>query len=103
MDRIMITELKIENLECVKQQDNLSNVVVRASWRLFGTVDGFTDSIYGEEYFSQPDPNNFTPLENLTKEQILGWMNLDLPKLESLLSSQIEAKTNMVTIKPSFN
>lgn len=99
----MITELKIENLECVKQQDNLSNVVVRASWRLFGTVDGFTDSIYGEEYFSQPDPNNFTPLENLTKEQILGWMNLDLPKLESLLSSQIEAKTNMVTIKPSFN
>ena len=99
----MITELKIENLECVKQQDNLSNVVVRASWRLFGTVDGFTDSIYGEEYFSQPDPNNFTPLENLTKEQILGWMNLDLPKLESLLSSQIEAKTNIITIKPSFN
>lgn len=99
----MITELKIENLECVKQQDNLSNVVVRASWRLFGTVDGFTDSIYGEEYFSQPDPNNFTPLENLTKEQILGWMNLDLPKLESLLSSQIEAKTNMITIKPNFN
>lgn len=99
----MITELKIENLECVKQQDNLSNVVVRASWRLFGTVDGFTDSIYGEEYFSQPDSNNFTPLENLTKEQILEWMNLDLPKLESLLSSQIEAKTNMITIKPSFN
>lgn len=99
----MITELKIENLECVKQQDNLSNVVVRASWRLFGTVDGFTDSIYGEEYFSQPDPNNFTPLENLTKEQILGWMNLDLPKLEALLSSQIEAKTNVINVKPNFN
>lgn len=99
----MITELKIENLECIKQQDNLSNVVVRASWRLFGTVDGFRDSIYGEEYFTQPDPNNFTPVENLTEEQILSWMNLDIPKLESLLASQIQQKINSVNIKPNFN
>lgn len=98
----MITELKIENLECIKQQDGLSNVVIRASWRLFGTVNGFTDSIYGEEIFNQPDPNNFTPVENLTEEQILGWMNLDMPKLENLLSSQIQQKTNSVNIKPNF-
>lgn len=98
----MITELKIENLECIKQQDGLSNVVIRASWRLFGTVNEFTDSIYGEEFFTEPDPNNFTLLENLTKEQILGWMNLDVPKLESLLASQIEQKTNSVSIKPNF-
>jgi len=99
----MITELKIENLECIKQQDGLSNVVIRASWRLFGTVDGFTDSIYGEECFSQPDPNNFTSVENLTKEQILGWMNLDLSKIEAQLTAQIEAKNNVINIKPSFN
>ena len=98
----MITELKIENLECIKQQDSLSNVVIRASWRLFGTINGFTDSIYGEESFSSPDPNNFIPVENLTKEQILGWMNLDVPKLESLLASQIQQKTNSVNIKPNF-
>ena len=98
----MIIELKIENLECIKQQDELSNVVIRASWRLFGTVNGFTDSIYGEEFFTEPDPNNFTPVENLTKEQILGWMNLDIPKLESLLSSQIQQKTNSINIKPNF-
>lgn len=99
----MITELKIENLECLKQQNGLSNVVIRASWRLSAVIDGVTYSIYGEECFSQPDPDNFVPVENLTKEQILSWMNLDLPKLESTLASDINIKTNSINIKPSFS
>ena len=98
----MITQLKIENLECLKQQDGLSDVIIRASWRLFGTIDDITDSIYGEECFSQPDPNNFTPLADVTESQLLGWMDLDIPKLEGLLLKQMELKANSITIKPNF-
>jgi hypothetical protein len=98
----MTTQLKIENLECLKQQAGLSNVVIRASWRLFGTIDETTDSIYGEECFSQPDPNNFIPVEDLTEQEILSWMNLDIPKLEILLLSQMQDKANSINIKKNF-
>jgi len=98
----MTTQLKIENLECLKIQDGLTDVVIRASWRLFGTIDETTDSIYGEECFSQPDPNNFIPVEDLTEQEILSWMNLDIPKLERLLLSQMKDKANSINIKPNF-
>lgn len=98
----MITQLKIQNLECLKEQDGLSDVIIRASWRLYGTIDNITDSIYGEECFSQPDLNNFIPLSEVTESQLLGWMNLDIPKLEGLLLNQMELKANSVTIKPNF-
>jgi hypothetical protein len=98
----MMTKLKIENLECLKIKDGLTDVVIRASWRLFGTIGKTTDSIYGEECFSQPDPNNFIPLEDLTEQELLSWMNLDMPKLEGLLLSQMEGKTNSINVKPNF-
>jgi hypothetical protein len=98
----MITQLKIENLECLKKQNGLSDIIIRASWRLYGTIDNITDSIYGEECFSQPDPNNFIPLSEVTEAQLLSWMNLDIPDLEKLLLIQMETKANSINIIPNF-
>lgn len=98
----MIIQLKIENLECLKEQDGLSDVIIRSSWRLFGTIDSTTDSIYGEVCFSQPDPNNFIPLSEVTEAQLLSWMNLDIPDLERLLLIQMETKADSINIIPNF-
>ena len=61
-------------------------------------VDGeYTASTYGTVGYTQEE-ENFTPFEQLTKDQVVGWVQTSLDKetVESSLASQIEALKNPV-------
>ena len=66
-----LTSLKKRNT------DNLSDIVVQTYWKKIGTdQDGITGEFSGATPFDpqQVDPNNFTSFENLTEQQVLGWI-----------------------------
>lgn len=62
-------------------------------------VDGdFTSSTYGTVGFTKEEMD-YVPFEELTKEQVIGWVQTSLGKdtVEESLVAQIEAQKNPVT------
>lgn len=70
-------EWKIKNLKKAVSVDNLSDVIIGTQW-IVTAVDenGYSGSFNGATPFkaADVDPNNFTPFEELTEEQVLGWI-----------------------------
>jgi hypothetical protein len=67
---------KLEGLK--KQNSNdLDNIIIGTRWKVTGTdEDGVIGSFIGATPFelNTVDPDNFTPYESLTEEQVLGWI-----------------------------
>jgi hypothetical protein len=62
-------------------------------------IDGdYTASTYGTVGFTQ-EQSNYTPFEQLTKEQVVGWVQESLGKdeVEAGLAAQINAQKNPVS------
>lgn len=68
----------ISSLECKTLENGLPKVVSRIQWRCEAstTHEGkeYITELYGPADMPSPDPNNFTPYENLTKEQVVQWL-----------------------------
>lgn len=71
--------------------------VTTAHWTVIATDGTFFASVYDCCRFSG---NLVTPYENLTKEQVLGWVweQVNKEETEANLVAQIEAQKNPVTI-----
>ena len=63
----------IEQMNVKPQEDGETNVVVTASWRCNGTDGTFYTSVYGACGFSLQQGGSFTPYDQLTQDQVLGW------------------------------
>lgn len=72
-------------LDVFPTHQGLTNVVESIHWRLTGgDGSGHQASAYGEEKAGTPDPNNFTPFNELTLLQVQGWT-------EALIGSELTA------------
>ena len=86
-------EWNVVNME--RKTDNGFVVTVHYT---VNAVDGeVTASTYGTVGYTQ-EADNFTPFEQLTKDQVVGWVQTSLDKdaVEASLASQIEALKNPV-------
>lgn len=86
-------EWNVVNME--RKADNGFVVTVHYT---VNAVDGeVTASTYGTVGYTQ-EADNFTPFEQLTKDQVVGWVQTSLDKdaVESSLASQIDALKNPV-------
>lgn len=89
----MNIEWNVVNME--RKTDNGFVVTVHYT---VNAVDGeVTASTYGTVGYTQ-EADNFTPFEQLTKDQVVGWVQTSLDKdaVEASLASQIEALKNPV-------
>jgi hypothetical protein len=73
--------------------------VYTAHWTVNLEDQGETAGAYGSVGFTDPDPSNFTPYEQLTKEQVVGWVKNALGEeqvasMEEALANQIQKKLN---------
>lgn len=73
--------------------------VYTAHWTVSLEEEGETASAYGSVGFSDPDPDSFTPYDQLTKEQVVGWVKNALgteqvASMEESLANQIQQKIN---------
>jgi hypothetical protein len=86
----------IERLLVRPTEGSLTDVVITADWRCNGTQDQYSGTCYGSCSF-QPPSGEFTPYEDLTEAQVLGWCyenGVDKTAIEANVSLQIENQIN---------
>jgi hypothetical protein len=73
------------------------NYVITAHWTCTATDGDFSANAYGTVGFSG---DLVTPYENLTQEQVLGWVweQIDKAEIEANLTKQIQAQKNPVSV-----
>lgn len=64
----------ISQMDTVPSEDGLANVVVTAHWQCTGTSGEYSAQVYGTCSFTLDATKNFIPYNQLTKEQVLGWI-----------------------------
>ena len=82
----------IERLLVKPTEGSLTDVVITADWRCNGTDETYSGTCYGSCSF-QPPSGEFTPYEDLTQEQVLGWCyanGVDQVAIEANVTLQIE-------------
>jgi hypothetical protein len=82
----------IELLLCKPIEGSNPDVVITANWRCNGTDETYSGTCYGSCSF-QPPSGEFTPYEDLTQEQVLGWCyqnGVDKTAIEANVTLQIE-------------
>jgi len=95
-------------MEVILNQDGLFNVVNNIDWRLIATVDGekYRAEKWAKQYVSAPDADTFTNYKDLTKEQVISWLEnvLDVAQLKESLAYQIDLQANPITaiLPPPF-
>lgn len=92
-------------MDCIIDDDGMTNVIKTIHWRLTGTDDnGISSDVYGAQSFPKPSEEGFIPFEDLTKEIVVGWLEatLDVPALEAQIEAQINLINNPVMVQLSL-
>jgi len=92
----------IERLLVRKVEGTYSDVVITADWRCNGIQDQYSGTCYGSASFAPPT-DSFTPYEDLTQDQVLGWCfanGVDQKAIEANVTAQIENQINPPVIAP---
>jgi hypothetical protein len=86
----------IERLLVKPTEGTLTDVVITADWRCNGSQETYSGTCYGSCSFAPPS-GSFTPYEDLTQEQVLGWCyenGVDKNAIEANVSLQIQNQIN---------
>lgn len=89
-------EWTVEWLDTKPTENNFSNVVTSVGWRCNGVDGNTTTSVTGAVGLPAPT-SNFTPFENLSKDQVLTWIynnGTDKAIIEASIISNIELQKN---------
>lgn len=103
----MTTTWNIDKMVCKISEGSLTNVVEYIHWECKKS-DGVNEvSEKGFCTLSQPDPNSFTQYNQLTKTQVVSWIQTTLgssklTELADRLSARLTEKTTMVSLDPPF-
>ena len=92
----------IERLLVKPTEGSITNVVITADWRCNGSQDQYSGTCYGSCSF-QPPSGGFTPYEDLTEAQVLGWCyanGVDKTAIEANVTQQINDQINPPVIAP---
>jgi hypothetical protein len=91
----------IEWMQCRPTEGSYTDVVVTAGWRCSGAeVSGgktFTGTCYNSTSFPMPAEGQFTPYDQLTQDQVLGWCwanGVDKAGTEAGVQVQIDNQIN---------
>jgi hypothetical protein len=106
----MVFDWIISAMDCKVQEGQMTDVVQTVHWRYNAkkTVQDveFFAEMYGAAPVGEPTPEDFTSYPDLTKEQVVGWLEgtLDVTAMQENLTKQIELQINPidVTLPPPF-
>jgi len=82
----------ISAVERAVSLDGLQDVIQTVHWRYRGTDEnGVTAETYGYTAVGQPNPQDFTPFDEVTASDVEGWLVnlLDVPSMQASLEAQI--------------
>jgi hypothetical protein len=96
-----------QSFQCIKSLDGLTNVIETIHWQYEATDDTISGSVIGCTGFAAPTQEDFIPFENLTKDEIISWLEAvnDIDKLKSSAEheyNQIKNSGNQELLPPPF-
>ena len=97
-----IYEWLISSMKCQINEGILNNVVISIHWRLTALRDGKVAEVYTLTSVPVPTVGNFTPYEELTKEQVVSWIVAELSIIPEPIDG-IEQPTELDKIKEILN
>jgi hypothetical protein len=92
----------IERLLVKPTEGDKTDVVITADWRCNGSQDQYSGTCYGSASFAPPT-ENFTPYDQLTQDQVLGWCysnGVDQTAIEANVTQQIADQVNPPVVAP---
>ena len=95
----------IEWMQTTPTSANPSEAVLQVGWRCNGTEDNFSGSVYSTCTLPAADPASFTPYNQLTQDQVLGWIwanGVNQAATEAAVAQQIDNQKNPPTIQPEL-
>lgn len=77
-------------------------LVYNIHWHLTATEEGQTVTAYGSVALGEPDPDDYTPFDEITEEQAIEWAQAALgdetvASLEASLEAQLQEKLHPKT------
>jgi len=91
----------IEQLDCYPEKDGHTDVVFIAHWRLNGTDGINTATVYGSVGLTYEEGTPFTPYEDLTQDQVVGWVQAALgPEQVQTLTDNVAAQLAAIANPP---
>jgi hypothetical protein len=90
----------INEMNVKPSEGNLQDVVININWTRSAVKEDNTIFYYctqsGQYFCSIPSGTDFTPYEDLTFDQVCGWLDegMDVPVIDSYLDTQIELQIN---------
>jgi hypothetical protein len=91
----------ISAVERAVSLDGLQDVIQTVHWRYRGTDEnGVTAETYGATAVGQPNPQDFTPFDEVTASDVEGWLEvlLDVTSMQANLEAQIALIITPTTI-----
>ena len=61
-------------LECYPTESGQTDVVFNVHWQLYASTGSYGASSYGVQSVGLSESGSFTPFEELTKDQVYGWV-----------------------------
>ena len=96
----------INAMDCKPQDGDLTDFVVVVHWtrnakEIINDKEYFA-SVYGTQSFSAEDVTDFIPYDQLTYEEVCGWLDgsIDVAALDLNLDQQIENQVNPPIVTP---
>lgn len=93
----------ISQLDCYPQADGHTDVVTTAHYQCTGVQDTFTSQVYSTCSFPPPEGPDWTPYDQLTQDQVLGWCwenGVDKAATEAAVQTQIDNQITPVIVSP---
>ena len=83
---------KINAVDCYTSKDGLEKVAYNVHWSFFATDGENNVSMIGVQSVGEPSPDDFTPFDQLTEEQVVSWItaSMDVEQMQANLDKQIE-------------
>ena len=91
----------ISAFDCKAIVEDLKDVVCNVHWKYEATKNDIVVSNYGVLILTNPNKDNFIPLNELIESDVIGWLesNLDVNELNTILENEIDLIENPTEIK----
>lgn len=95
----------VVQMNAYPEKDGLTDVVFQIHWTLTGTDTIYEGSAYGSCGVTLDESVPYTPYNELSKEQVIGWVKANLGKeqvvsLEANVATQIQDQINPPVVQP---
>ena len=95
----------IEQMSCYPQTEGQTDVVFTVYWRINATDGTYNSTSYGSVSVTYTQGSPFTPYDQLTQEQVAGWVQSSLgpeqvANIYAALALQINNQANPPVVNP---